>query len=105
FAGITHTTAIAHRERACAHGFELAQQRDQSIFMRGSWSWIRAVEIGFDEEVFAAEFSEAEKLNRALHAGGAIGGLDEGHVRNRRRRIQHSGFQNARSNESCSHGG
>src|SRR5712672_2787684 len=34
-ARIAHTAAVAHGERTCTHGFELAHKSDKRVFMRG----------------------------------------------------------------------
>src|ERR1051325_10458517 len=67
-AGIAHAAAVANRKRTGAHGLDLAQDRHQRILMSGAGRWIRAVEIGLDKKIFAAEFVETgNKADSALH--------------------------------------
>ena len=102
---IAHAAAIANRERPRTHGLELAQDRHQCIFMSGAGRGIRAVEIGLNEEIFAAEFIETDEVDGALDARGAVRGLDESHMRNGGRRVEGRRFQQCWRKERCSHGG
>src|SRR5258707_901778 len=92
-ARVAHTAAVANGQRTGAHGLELPDDRSQSILMRGARRLIGAIEVRFQEEVFAVERGQSQKINGASNAGRAVRGPDKSDVRGGRLRGQSHAFE------------